>query len=429
MFSLAFCLPFAGCSSSSSTARPAVAAPRRGAPPGAGTAAAVPVVTARVEQKPMPVTLPAVGDGRGDRQRADPGAGDRPAERHSLRRRPGGREGTAAVQPRRAAVPGGAAAGRGGRWPATRRRCRTRRPSRRGSRTCSARAHLARPVRDASAPAPAALAATVEADKAAIENARLNVQYTEITAPISGRTGVARRPRRRPRPRQRHDAARRDQPVSPGLRDVLGAGPVPVRHPAVPGAEAAAGHGRRADGVGRRRSRGRQSAADRPPGQAPVRRVGRRQRGDASTLHRQRRGRDDRHDPPEGARSRTPTASCGRARSCRSTLDLTTDPDALVVPATAVQTSQDGQYVYVVKAGPDGRDAAGHGRAAAGRRGGDRQGVSRRRGRGDRRAAAPDAGRPRRRSAASGGAGAAAGPQRRRAGAPAAAAGSPRTRS
>jgi multidrug efflux system membrane fusion protein len=31
-------------------------------------------------------------------------------------------------------------------------------------------------------------------------------------------------------------------------------------------------------------------------------------------------------------------------------LDLTTDPDALVVPAIAVQTSQDGQFVYVVKA-------------------------------------------------------------------------------
>jgi multidrug efflux system membrane fusion protein len=32
------------------------------------------------------------------------------------------------------------------------------------------------------------------------------------------------------------------------------------------------------------------------------------------------------------------------------TLQLTVDPDALVVPATAVQASQDGPYVYVVKA-------------------------------------------------------------------------------
>jgi multidrug efflux system membrane fusion protein len=31
------------------------------------------------------------------------------------------------------------------------------------------------------------------------------------------------------------------------------------------------------------------------------------------------------------------------------TVNLTTDPDTLVVPATAVQASQDGQYVYIVK--------------------------------------------------------------------------------
>ncbi len=35
----------------------------------------------------------------------------------------------------------------------------------------------------------AALAATIEADEAAIETARLNLQYAEITAPITGRTG------------------------------------------------------------------------------------------------------------------------------------------------------------------------------------------------------------------------------------------------
>jgi multidrug efflux system membrane fusion protein len=33
----------------------------------------------------------------------------------------------------------------------------------------------------------------------------------------------------------------------------------------------------------------------------------------------------------------------------RVTLDLTVDPGAIVVPATAVQESQDGQYVFVVK--------------------------------------------------------------------------------
>lgn len=36
----------------------------------------------------------------------------------------------------------------------------------------------------------AAIAATVDADKAAVETARLNLKYTEIAAPITGRTGA-----------------------------------------------------------------------------------------------------------------------------------------------------------------------------------------------------------------------------------------------
>ena len=52
----------------------------------------------------------------------------------------------------------------------------------------------------------AALTATIAADTAAIETARLNVQYTEIAAPISGRTGALGAHTWRPRPRERHDA-------------------------------------------------------------------------------------------------------------------------------------------------------------------------------------------------------------------------------
>jgi multidrug efflux system membrane fusion protein len=43
---------------------------------------------------------------------------------------------------------------------------------------------------DTSRTAAAALNATVEADKAAVENARVQLQYATITAPISGRTGA-----------------------------------------------------------------------------------------------------------------------------------------------------------------------------------------------------------------------------------------------
>ena len=49
---------------------------------------------------------------------------------------------------------------------------------------------LARDQYESQRASAAALTATVEADKAAIETARLNLKYTEITAPISGRTGA-----------------------------------------------------------------------------------------------------------------------------------------------------------------------------------------------------------------------------------------------
>ena len=44
-------------------------------------------------------------------------------------------------------------------------------------------------------------------------------------------------------------------------------------------------------------------------------------------------------------------------------LTLATDPDAIVVPTAAVQSGQDGQYVFVVKHGSERRTAAGPGRA------------------------------------------------------------------
>ena len=50
-------------------------------------------------------------------------------------------------------------------------------------------AHPARSVRDAAATA-TALEATLAADQAQVENAQLNLQYTRIVAPISGRTGA-----------------------------------------------------------------------------------------------------------------------------------------------------------------------------------------------------------------------------------------------
>ena len=66
------------------------------------------------------------------------------------------------------------------------------------------------------------------------------------------------------------------------------------------------------------------------------------------TLHRQPGGRGDRLNPTEGDVPERPATPWPGA-FVQVTLNLTTDADALVVPATAVQASQDGQYVYVVK--------------------------------------------------------------------------------
>ena len=79
-------------------------------------------------------------------------------------------------------------------------------------------------------------------------------------------------------------------------------------------------------------------------------------------------------------------------------LDLTTDPNALVVPAVAVQTSQDGQYVYVVKEDRTVEMRPGHRRSTAGRPGGHCERRQRRGDRRHRRAPAAHAGRPRRRA-------------------------------
>ena len=66
-------------------------------------------------------------------------------------------------------------------------------------------------------------------------------------------------------------------------------------------------------------------------------------------VHRQRRRSDDRHDHGSRARSPTTTGASGPGSSSTSSVTLTTDPRAIVVPTAAVQTGQQGQYVFVVK--------------------------------------------------------------------------------
>ncbi len=201
----------------------------------------------------------------------------------------------------------------------------------------------------------AALTATVAADKAAIETARLNLQYTEISAPISGRTGALGAhvgdlvrandttplvminqlspvyvtfsvPGRFLSEIRRYQAQRpltvaAVVPTGVGTAsqapDVSGTAATPPPGSSTPTQGMPSAHGRRS----RHRRASSTTWSTRPRG----------------TIRLKATFRNDGRQLWPGA-------------FVQVTLNLTTDRDALVVPATAVQASQDGQYVYVVKA-------------------------------------------------------------------------------
>jgi multidrug efflux system membrane fusion protein len=191
----------------------------------------------------------------------------------------------------------------------------------------------------------AALNATVAADKAAIETARLNLRYTEITAPISGRTGAL----------GAHvgDLVRANDTnplvvinqlapiyvtfsvpgrLLPDVRRFLALKPLSIDAtlprslgPEAAPPAAAAGNGPDPGPAGRSAgARGVLTFIDNTV--------------DASTGTIKLKG--------------TFPNSDGRlwpGAFVQVMLDLTTQADAIVVPYTAVQASQDGQFVYVVK--------------------------------------------------------------------------------
>jgi len=207
---------------------------------------------------------------------------------------------------------------------------------------------LARDQHETQRSSATALAATVAADKAALESARLNLQYADINSPISGRTGIL----------GAHvgDLVRANDttplvvinqlsPVYvtfsvPGryladIRRYQAQKPLPVTAvtPTVSNPVAAAGN---------------EGPALAPGGAAP----------DSSAQAASAQGLvsfiDNTVDPATGMiRLKGTFPNSDRVlwpgAFVRVTLLLTTDPNALVVPVTAVQASQDGQYVYVVK--------------------------------------------------------------------------------
>jgi membrane fusion protein, multidrug efflux system len=319
--------------------------PGRGA--GRGAAAAVPVLTARAESKAVPVTVPAVGtveamssvqirsqvtgqltevhftEGR-EVQQGDP--------LFSLDPRPF----QAALQQAQAVL---------ARDTATLQNAQAQQSR---ADALFQRGLLARDQYESLRASAAALAGTVEADKAAIETAQLNLKYTQINAPISGRTGalgvhvgdIVRANDANPL-----IVINQLTPIYvtfsvPGrylgeIRRYQALRPLPVRAapPGAldPGADSAAG-GNGAAGAGP------DADATGTPGAA---------RGVLTFI-------DNAVDATTGTiklKATFPNEAhqLWPGAFVQVTLDLTTQANAVVVPYTALQTSQEGQFVYVVK--------------------------------------------------------------------------------
>jgi multidrug efflux system membrane fusion protein len=175
-----------------------------------------------------------------------------------------------------------------------------------------------------------ALNATIEADKAAIETARVNMAYTEIAAPIGGRTGS----------------------LGVHIGDLIRANdttPLVVIKQIAPIYVTFSVPGRFLSDIQRYQARAPLSVVAALPDPAKPDMSSAVAATGAVTFI------DNTVDASTGTiRLKGTFANADRqlwpGSFVRVTLGLTTEPDAIVVPATAVQASQDGQFIYVVKA-------------------------------------------------------------------------------
>jgi multidrug efflux system membrane fusion protein len=190
-------------------------------------------------------------------------------------------------------------------------------------RELAARGIATREQVDTSAAASEASAATVGADRAAVENARVQLQYATITAPISGRTGALM--------------------VHPGnlvrandttpLVVINQISPVNVSF-AVPEAQLPQ--------LKKYLSRGGVRVEVQPPGD------------DAAPASGRITFIDNAVDPTTGTIKvkgsfQNADHHLWPGQFVNVVLTLATDPSALVVPSAAIQTGQNGDYVFVVK--------------------------------------------------------------------------------
>jgi len=221
------------------------------------------------------------------------------------------------------------------------------------SETLFKRGLVPRDQYDSQAAGTASLVGTVAADTAAVENARLNVQYAEIKSPTSGRTGTLGA--------HAGDLVRANDTVPLVVINQLS--PIYVTF-SVPGRHLSSIRQYQAQKPLSVTATGfsESSPIARAPGTAsPTPRASDGGSGaDASEAAQTPSARgvlsfiDNTVDSATGTIRLKATFANGDRQLwpgafVRVMLLLTTDADALVVPATAVQASQDGQYVYVVK--------------------------------------------------------------------------------
>jgi multidrug efflux system membrane fusion protein len=169
----------------------------------------------------------------------------------------------------------------------------------------------------------AALDATVESDRAAVENAKVQLQYATIAAPLSGRTGALM---------VHVGNLVRANDTTP-LVVINQVAPINVSF-AIP--EARLPDLKRYMAAGSVRLAARAPSDDHPPAVGRITFV------------------DNQVDPTTGTiRVKGTFPNQDRrlwpGQFVNIVVTLTVDPQAIVVPTTAVQTGQQGQYVFVVK--------------------------------------------------------------------------------
>jgi multidrug efflux system membrane fusion protein len=169
--------------------------------------------------------------------------------------------------------------------------------------------------------------ATARADEAAVENARLELSYTRVTAPIAGRTGSI----------QVHAGNMLREDDDRTLVTINQIRPIGVTF-TVPETSF--------DAIRRAQAESKLSVAASPSGEPGA--AERAERGELSFI-------DNAVDRATGtvrlkATFANASAVLWPGRFVDVVLTLARDPGALVIPAEAVQTGQQGSYVFVVKA-------------------------------------------------------------------------------